>query len=115
MTTSASRRDPQPGLGLAAVTLGTVGLLLFFLPVLGVPLAAAGLCFGLIGLLLALRGWTSWRWALAGIAVAGLALAVGLAIDRAPAGFLPHRIVPLDLTPVPKRPFVPPPATGPGD
>ena len=69
--------DPPTGMGLTAVILGSVGALLFFLPVLGIPLGAAGLAFGIAGLLMAILGrWTSLRWSVAGIVVSALALGV---------------------------------------
>jgi hypothetical protein len=111
MTKSVQTDDPPLGLGLTALILGAVGLILSFLPILSIPLDVAGLIFGLTSLLLALLGgWTSLRWSIVGVAVAGLALAVGIAIARAPAGYMPNRAVPLDTQPVPDRPYVPPPA-----
>jgi hypothetical protein len=111
MTKSPNIHDPPLGLGLTSVVLGVVGLLLFFLPILSIPLGGVGLVFGLGGLVLALfGGWTSLRWPVAGIALSGLALAAGLAIAQAPAGYLPSRAIPLNTEPVPDRPYVPPPA-----
>jgi hypothetical protein len=111
MSKSLQTGDAPVGLGLTAVVLGAVGGLLFFLPVLSIPLGGAGLVFGLSGLVLAVRGgWVSVCWSVVGLAVSGLALAVGLAIAQAPAGYLPVRRVPLDTQPVPSRPYVPPPA-----
>ena len=70
--------------------LGVVGLLLFFLPILSIPLGGVGLVFGFSGLVFALlNSWTSLRWSVAGIVLSGLALAVSLAIAQAPAGNLP--------------------------
>jgi hypothetical protein len=111
MSKSFQTVDPPLGMGLTSVILGTVGMLLFFLPILSIPLGGIGLVFGFSGLVLALvGGWTSLRWSIIGIAVSGLALAVSIAIAQAPAGYLPTRTVPLDTQPVPDRRYVPPPA-----
>jgi hypothetical protein len=111
MTRSHVTQDPPIRLGLTAVVLGSVGLVLFFLPILSIPLGGVGLVFGSIGLVLALRtGWASFRWSIAGVALSGLALALSLAIAWISVGYLPGRFVPLDTQPVPNRPYVPPPA-----
>ena len=67
--------NPPLGLGLTSVVLGAVGLLLFLLPVLGIPFGTAGLAFGLVGFVVAVVGGPSasagrwrgspfawWRW-----------------------------------------------------
>ncbi len=111
MTKSPQTADPPLGMGLTSVILGAVGVLLFFLPILSIPLGGVGLVFGLSSLVLALvGGWTSLRWSIAGVVTSGLALAVGIAIAQAPAGYLPTGTVPLNTQPVPERPYVPPPA-----
>jgi hypothetical protein len=102
--------DPPLGLGLASVVLGAVGLLLFLLPVLGIPLGAAGLGFGLIGLVTALLGGrSSLRWSVAGIAVCLVALAADISIALVPQGYLPQP-QPRVSQPAADRPYVPPPA-----
>jgi hypothetical protein len=104
-------RDPSLGAGLTSVVLGAVGVLLFFLPILSIPLGGAGVIFGVAGIALALRGgWTSLRWAIAGLVVSGTALSVGIAIAEAPAGYLRSRSIPLSSQPVAEGPYVPPPA-----
>ena len=111
MGTISPSSDPPLGIGLASVILGSVGTLLFFLPVLGIPLGAAGLAFGIAGLLLAmLGGWTSLRWSVAGMVVSGLALGIGIAIALAPAGVLPNPKGPPVEQSTPDQPYVPPPA-----
>ncbi len=54
--------------GTASFVLGAVGLLLFFLPVLGIPLSSTGLAVGLIALLAAIfvrgRACGCRRWGL---------------------------------------------------
>jgi hypothetical protein len=111
VTTSPNIHDPPLGLGLTSVVLGVVGLILFFLPILSIPLGGVGLVFGVAGFVLALMGgWSSLRWSVTGIVLSGLALAISLAIAQAPAGYLPSRAIPLDTQPVPDRPYVSPPA-----
>jgi hypothetical protein len=100
---------------MSSLVIGTIGLMLFFLPVLGIPISAFGLLFGLLGLLAALfgsrvGGAARLRWTLAGIAVSCLGLAVNIAIAYAPAGYLPSRDVPQLWQTAPDRPSVPPPA-----
>ena len=111
MRTLLSSHSPLPGLGMTSLVLGTIALILVFLPVLGVPLSAFGLLFGLLGFGVALfSSASSLRWSLAGIAMSALALAANLAIANAPAGYLPEPNVPKPWQPVPDRPHVPPPA-----
>jgi ABC-type Fe3+-siderophore transport system permease subunit len=107
--------SPPMELGMSSLVLGTIGLMLFFLPVLGIPISAFGLLFGLLGLVAALfwskgGGGARLRWTLAGIAVSFLGLAVNIAIAYAPAGYLPGRDVPQLWQSPPDRPYVPPPA-----
>jgi hypothetical protein len=101
---------PPADFGLAAAVVGTIALLVFFMPVLGIPISASGLLFGVIGLA---ASWTSGgiklRWGLAGIAVSALALALNIAIAFAPAGYLRGHEVPHLWQAVPDRPSVPPP------
>jgi hypothetical protein len=103
--------SPLIGLGMTSLVLGTIALLVNFLPVLGIPLAALGLVFGVVGFILALLTPASrLRWSAAGVAMCCLALAVNIAIAYAPAGYLPGRNVPRPWQPEPDRPYVPPPA-----
>jgi hypothetical protein len=80
---------PNIGLGLAAVTLGALGLAMFFLPVLGIPIALAGLAAGVAGAVIA-AVWKAYdlRLALTGIGLSVLAAAIGWAMTYAPSGFL---------------------------
>ena len=104
-------QDPPLGLGLISVVLGSVGLLLFFLPILGIPLSGFGLLFGMLGFLLALVGGpSSLRWSAAGTALCVLALGVNVAVARAPEDYVGGRpVLPLSQ-PERDRPYIPPPA-----
>jgi hypothetical protein len=102
---------PPIDLGPLSAVLGTIGLLLFFLPILGIPISACGLLFGLVGSGVALvPGGARLRSALLGCAVAALALGVNVAITYAPSGYEPAPGVTPPWQPVPDRPYVPPPA-----
>ena len=50
MARIAHSRLPPLGLGLASVALGAIGLMLFVLPILAIPISTCGLVLGLIGL-----------------------------------------------------------------
>jgi len=106
-----ARHAPLPGLGMTSLVLGVVGLMLFFMPILGGPISALGLAFGILGTISALLGWgeASLRWGLGGIALCALSLAVNIAIWYAPGGYLPSRSVPQPWQPVNDRPWVSPP------
>ena len=102
---------PLVGLGMASLVLGTVGLLLALLPVLGVPISAFGLALGLASLLVAWRkGGIRLRWTLAGIAVSALALGANVAIGYADRGFLPTWDLPGLWRQPPGPPTAPPPS-----
>jgi hypothetical protein len=102
--------SPLPALGMTSLVLGTIALVLAFLPVLGIPISALGLLCGVLGFVaVLLGGGATLRWSLAGVAVCSLALAVNLALAYAPADYLPGRSVPKPWQPVPDRPYVPPP------
>ncbi len=111
MSPLPATQTPPVALGLLSLVLGTIGLLLFFLPILGVPISAFGLLFGVLGTFVALvPGGLRLRWSLLGSALSALALATSLAIFYAPGGYLPDPAVPPPWQPVPDRPQVPPPA-----
>jgi hypothetical protein len=111
MSTLPRTQTPPLALGMLSLVLGTIGLLLFFLPVLGVPIAAFALLVGILGTILGLFGvGGSLRWALLGSAMSALALGVNLAIAYAPGGYLPDPHVLPPWQGVPDRPYVPPPA-----
>jgi hypothetical protein len=106
-------RTPLPllALGMLSLVLGTIGLLLFFLPILGVPVSAFALLVGVLATIMAPFGIGGrLRWALAGLAMSATALAVNLAIAYAPGGYLPNPHGLPSWQAVPDRPYVPPPA-----
>ncbi len=111
MATLPRTSAPPPALGMLSLVLGTIALLLFFLPVLGVPISAFALLVGLIGTALAPFGvGGSLRWALAGTAMSALALGANLAVAYAQGGYLPDPHVLPPWQAAPDRPYVPPPA-----
>ncbi|MCC6417866.1 MAG: hypothetical protein IT429_06405 [Gemmataceae bacterium] len=103
--------SPLLGLGMTSLVLGIIGMLLFFLPVLGIPLSACGLAFGVIGFGMALfTGGPALRWSLSGVAASALALGVNVVLNAAPEGYLPQPSVPPPWQLPSDRPFVAPPA-----
>jgi hypothetical protein len=111
MTPLPRSEVPPPALGMLALVLGTIGLMLFFLPILGVPISALALLAGLFAIGLGLFGLGGrMRWAVLGSAMAALALGVNLAILYAPGSELPRLRVPPPWQPIPDRPYAPPPA-----
>lgn len=111
---AASSRDLESrpyGLGMTSLALGTVGMLLFFMPILGLPLAGFGLLLGIAGAAMAFFDrWTSLRWSVLGIALCLLAGAMNVAIAFAPAGYIERGAAPQMWRTPPDRPYVPPPA-----
>lgn len=100
-----------PAFGMTSLVLGHIALLLFFMPILGIPISAAGLLFGVIGV--ALRPFTSrgsLRWSLAGVVVSALALVVNFVLAYAPVGYLPAARVPPSWQRTLGAPDIPPPA-----
>jgi hypothetical protein len=111
MSMPSETRTPPIPLGMTSLVLGTIALLLVFLPVLGIPISALGLLFGIAGLIGAWAGsGANPRWSLAGILMCAVALGVNVAVAYAPRGYLPERNVPRPWQPVPDRPYVPLPA-----
>jgi hypothetical protein len=94
-----------------SMVLGAIGLLLFFLPILGLPISAFGMVFGGIGIAARLfTGGLRLRWSFLGCAISALALAINLAIIYAPGEYMAAPEVPPPWQPVPDRPYVPAPA-----
>jgi hypothetical protein len=111
MSSVPGTHHPPLPLGMASLVLGSIGLLFFFLPVLGIPVSAFGLLLGIVGFFVVLFGGEArLRTNLIGIAVSSLALAINLAVGYAPAGYLPGREVPRSWQSPSDRPYVSPPA-----
>src|SRR5262245_26514019 len=113
MRTLFSTDTPLLGLGMTSLVLGTIALLVSFLPVLGIPLCSLGLVFGIVGFVLAIfTRRSSPRWSAAGVAMCCLSLVVNLAIANAPGTdpLAGRPVVPRPWQPEPDRPYVPPPA-----
>jgi predicted membrane-bound spermidine synthase len=101
---------PPIALGMTSLVLGTIGALLFFLPILGAPLSGLGLIAGVMGwIAAAVWGADNLRWAVIGTMVCAGALAINVAIYYAPTGYIEQRNAP-PIMKVPGRPYVPPPA-----
>ncbi len=111
---SASSREFAPSLefGIAAVCLGSIALLLFFLPILSIPISLCGLAAGVGGLI---RGRfaaaAGLRWSLIGCALCGAVLGLECILANAPTGELPGRALPIQTWSPPDRPYVSPPSS----
>ena len=91
--------------GLAAAVLGTVAAVLILLPILSIPLSALGLLCGIIGTVVAWRGYpTSLRVAAAGTVLCAVVLGTSLLIDFAPRSETPSPAVPRLWQQPPARP-----------
>jgi hypothetical protein len=102
---------PPVELGLSSVIISAIGLLLFFLPILALPISAAGLVLGIAGVIAAIAGVQSrLRLCVAGITLGIVGLAIAVAIARAPSGYFSPRAVFPTIQPSQDRPYVPPPA-----
>lgn len=111
MIKSPDGNVPPVALGLTSLVLGTAGLPLSMLPILGIPLGICGLLFALAGCVRSSLGRTgSLRWSIAGAAVSSAAVAAGFALAYAPLGYEPSDAVPRLWQTPSARPFVPPPA-----
>ena len=88
MSHALSRRLPPLGLGLASVVLGVMGLMLFVLPILAIPISGCGLIVGMTGMIVAIaRRSPDLRLSIAGAAVCSTALGMDFAIAYAPGGY----------------------------
>jgi hypothetical protein len=102
---------PPVAFGLTSVVLGAVGLMLFFLPVIAIPIGVSGAAIGLFGILFAFFGGTaSLRLCVAGIVLSVCAIGITWAIRGAAGGYYwPRQTFP-PLPAATQRPYVPPPA-----
>jgi hypothetical protein len=111
MPDSSRHRLPPLGLGLASVVLGAIGLLLFIVPILAAPISGCGMIAGACGIMGGVAGLrVDLRLCVAGVALCALALAIDLAVQYAPGGYLGRPADSQILAPETRRPYVPPPA-----
>jgi hypothetical protein len=98
---------------MSSLVLGFIGLIVAFLPVLGIPISACGLALGILGLIAAaLSRGASLRWSLAGFGVCALSMLVNSALAWVPVNDLPGKGHLKQWPAVPDRPYVAPPARG---
>jgi hypothetical protein len=110
MNTPSPANVPPIGIGAAAVVLGVISTLLFFLPILATPIGVIGMMLAIVGCAWgATTGRTSLRWSSVGLVVSGLAVAINFAIAYAPEGFRHVPPSPPNEA-VPGVPYAPPPA-----
>lgn len=119
---------PPIALGMTSIVLGFIGALLFFLPILAIPIASAGFLFGAAGVLLGrwrpkarrtalvktvdMLTQEEWRLrrSLLGVLLCSTAIINAFLLGYAPLGYVPKSLVqPLWQGP-PGRVFIPPPA-----
>ncbi len=111
MIPSKDDSPPPVSFGLVSLALGTIGLGLFFMPILGVAAAALGIVSGLAGVVAVRLGREeSLRWALGGLCVSAYALALVWLLLFAPLVEEPIRSRPGASPMAPQSGFVPPPA-----
>jgi hypothetical protein len=111
---------PPLAWGTVSVVLGSIALMLFFLPILSIHIAVWGLLAGGIGLIRAIIGVrksratplsrNEQRWAIIGCTVCATVIVLGFIIAYAPLGETPGRSPPSPFWEPPGRPYVPPPA-----
>ena len=102
---------PPLGLGLAAIVLGTIGLLLAPLPILGTPIGGAAGMLAVAGVAKAIYGRNaSLRLAVGGTLLSLVAIGFNVAIYLAPSMYRERPDVEPNLHTVPGRPPAPPPA-----
>jgi hypothetical protein len=111
MTNLPSDREPRLAIGLLAFVLGIVGLLVSFMPIVGIPISSCGLLVGVIGLIAALvLGERNLRWTVVGSAISALALIINLSLNFAPERLVPTPKTRTALQAAPESRFAPPPA-----
>jgi hypothetical protein len=96
----------------SSVILGAIGLMLFLLPIVGIPVSVSAIVVGAIGIVVAKSGsgQVSLRLSVAGVVLSICGLAIIAAIARAPSGYFAPRAVFPTWQPETSRPYVPPPA-----
>lgn len=103
---------PREGVGIASFVLAMIGLLVFALPILGLPISAIA---GLLAIAGAIVGFarddvSGLRWSVAGLGLSLASVAINLAINFAPLDNGFQRNVP-NPDRIEKRPYVAPPAS----
>ena len=103
-------RKPTCPLGITSLVLSAVGLLLFFMPVLGIPLGCCGLLSALLALPAAVIGAGRWdrRWAALALVFSLLVLAADIVVAWSPQETVPHQVERRSPPPT-ARPYVSPP------
>ncbi len=107
------RHEPirEIGLGVGSACLGTIALVLFFLPILSIPIALAGLGVGIAGIFL--RGGDSaigLRSSIAGVVLCAAGATMGSAIVYSSTGELTDLHRPVQTSSQWRSPTAPPPA-----
>jgi hypothetical protein len=107
-------RAPMMSFSMTSLVLGFLATLVFFMPILGIPIAVAGVVCGIIGIVFALRSPEySIRWGLGGLGLSLLALSTLLALYYAPEAYLMRYRAARRWQPPADRPYVAPPASSP--
>lgn len=76
---------PPRGPAVASMVLAVIGLALFLLPILSLPVSGLAVLAGLVGLVMAVwSGTATLRWAIAGLLLSLVALMLNLSIAYAP-------------------------------
>lgn len=102
---------PSIEFGIASACLGSIALMLFFLPILSIPISSCGLLAGIGGIIRGIyRGKTGMRWSLIGCTLCAAVLGMGVILANAPVGETPSRKVPRQDWATPDQPYVSPPA-----
>ena len=113
MTKMPQALVPPGSCGLTSVVLGVIALMVFFMPVLSIPISMAGVLFGIAGLSLAAHRRSNLLWSVVGVALCCLALAVGAGIQTFTATYQPPASIPASSAAVPGPLATPPPARPP--
>lgn len=102
---------PSIEFGVTSACLGSIALMLFFLPILSIPLASFGLLAGIGGVVRGIySGKTGLRWSLIACALCVAMIGIGCILANAPVGETPSRNVPRHDWVTPDRPYISPPA-----
>ncbi len=110
MTETRQNHAPAIEFGMASACLGSIGLFLFFLPILSIPVALCGFLAGVAGVVRGLnREPLGVRWSLIGCALSLSVATIGFIVAYAPIGELPSYSVPSQEWRSPDRFFVSPP------